>query len=102
MRCRGAFSREALVPLLPLGMIVDRLARPALSKINNHIHRLLVAAATVALGLACLIVGLAYFASSLWHALVPAIGTIGADLSLGAIYSGLAISLILAGSRLAR
>jgi hypothetical protein len=90
------------VPFRQLGAFADRLAEPALTRIKDHIHAVLLAAAILALGVAFLVIGLGYLASSLWHALVPAIGTVGADLLLGAIYIMVAVSLFLAGSRLAR
>jgi hypothetical protein len=73
-----------------------------LTRIKDHVHALLLAAAVLALGIAFLITGLGYLASSLWHALVPAIGTVGADLLLGGVYITVAVSLFLGGSRLTK
>ena len=81
---------------------VDRLAEPVFAKIKHQIHRLLIACAIVAAGIALLVTGMAYFASSLWHALVPALGTVGADLLLGFAYAGAAAALLLGGLRLGR
>jgi hypothetical protein len=85
-----------------LSAFADRLAEPALTRIKDHIYALLLAAAVLGLGVAFLITGLGYLASSLWHALVPAIGTVGADLLLGAVYILVAISMFMGGARLAR
>jgi hypothetical protein len=90
------------VPFRRLGAFADRLAEPALTRIKEHVHAVLLAAAVLALGIAFLITGLGYLASSLWHALVPAIGTVGADLLLGGVYITVAVSLFLGGSRLTK
>ena len=85
-----------------LASFADRLAEPALAKIKQQIHRLLMATAIVAVGVAFLVAGIAYFASSLWHALVPVLGNVGADLLLGVLYAGVAAALLLGGFRLVR
>ena len=90
------------MPLRQLSLFAGRLVEPVLGKIRDQIHRLLVAAAVLATGVACLIAGLAYIAASLWHALVPALGTVGADLLLGSLYAILATCLLMAGFGLAK
>jgi hypothetical protein len=85
-----------------LSTLADRLAEPALNKLRQQVHRFLMAAATLALAIGCLIAGLAYLASSVWHALVPMLGTVGADLVLGAVYVILATTLFWMGSKLAK
>jgi hypothetical protein len=90
------------VLLSHLASFADRLAEPAFAKIKRQIHRLLLASAIVAAGIAFLVAGIAYFASSLWHALVPVLGNVGADLLLGALYAGVAAMLLLGGLRLVR
>ena len=96
------YSAGPSVPLRQLGIFAGRLVEPALAKVKDQIHRLLVAAAILATGVACLVAGLAYIASSLWHALVPALGTVGADLLLGSLYAILASCLLMAGFGLAK
>jgi len=88
--------------LRQLYAIADGLTGHAISKVKQSAHRLLMAGVTLALGVACLVAGLAYLASSLWHALVPAVGTVGADLILGTVYALVATALLVGGSRLAR
>ena len=90
------------MPFRQLSVLADRLAEPVVTRIKDHVYALLLAAALLGLGVAFLITGLGYLASSLWHALVPAIGTVGADLSLGAVYILVAVSMFLGGARLAR
>ena len=92
--------------LSPLASFADRLAEPILigikTKIRAEVHRLFAALAIVAAGLAFLLAGIAYFASSLWHALEPAMGTVGADLFLGLLCGGVAAALLFGGLRLVR
>ena len=89
-----------------LASFADRLAEPALThisaKIRNEVNRILMAVALVAAGIAFLVAGIAYFASSLWHALQPAMGNVGADLFLGFLYGGVAVALLFIGLRLTR
>lgn len=89
-----------------LASFADRLAEPALTgiknKIRGEVHRILMALAIVAAGIAFLVAGIAYFASSLWHALQPAMGNVGADLFLGLLYGGVAAALLWGGLRLVR
>ncbi len=92
--------------LRQLASFADGLAQPVLigikTKIRNEAHRLLAAVTIVAAGIAFLVAGIAYFASSLWHALEPVMGTIGADLLLGCLYGGVAVALLMGGLRLVR
>lgn len=85
-----------------LASFADRLAEPVLAKVKQQIHRLMIATAIVAAGIAFLVAGIAYFASSLWHALVPVLGNVGADLLVGVLYAGLAGALLLGGLRMVR
>jgi len=89
-----------------LASFADRLAEPALigikTKIRWEVHRLFAALAIVSAGLAFLVAGIAYFASSLWQALEPAMGRVGADLFLGLLYSAAAAALLTGGLRLVR
>ena len=89
-----------------LASFADRLAEPVLigikTKIRNEVHRILAAVAIVAAGIAFLVAGIAYFASSLWHALEPAMGRVGADLFLGLLYGAVAAALLMGGLRLVR
>lgn len=90
----------ALLPFL--APLAARVARPVVERAKHQIHRILVALALVAVGVASIVVGLAYLASSLWHALVPLLGTVGADLALGACYGTIALITILLGLGLVR
>jgi hypothetical protein len=79
-----------------------RLTEPALAAVKNQLNRLLIAGCLAAAGVACVIVGLAYFASSLWHALVPTIGMARADFVLGLSYAAIAIVLLAIALRMVR
>lgn len=79
-----------------------RLTEPVVAEVKIQLHRVLLAVSLGATGVACVIVGLTYFASSLWHALVPALGTVGADLVLGAAYAMVAATLLVLSFRLVR
>jgi polyferredoxin len=91
-----SLSNLALALLKP---VAYKLTRPLAKEVRTEIHRLLVAVSLSAAGIACLIVGLSYFASSLWHALVPILGTVGADFLLGTLYALLAGILLFFGLR---
>lgn len=78
------------------------LTRPIVAEVKIQVHRVLLAVALAATGVACIIVGLTYFASSLWHTMLPLIGSIGSDLLLGGLYVGLAVLLLLGGFRMVR
>jgi zinc transporter ZupT len=82
--------------------VVRRLADPVLREAKEQIRRLLIAVSFAATGVACVVVGLTYFASSAWHALVPAVGTVGADLILGFAYAVVAGGLLFVASRMVR
>jgi hypothetical protein len=82
--------------------ILERLAEPAMRNVKNHIRQTLIAVAAIGTGVACLIAGLSYFASSLWHALAPHLGNVGADLVLGCSYAMAAVALIAWGLRSGR
>lgn len=82
--------------------IATRLVEPVVAKAKLELRRLVIALCLAATGIACIIAGLAYVASSLWHALVPAIGTVGADVTLGVFYTLLAFTLLLISSRMLR
>ena len=90
----------ALLPFL--APLAERVARPAIDRVKHQVHRTLVALALIGVGVASAVVGLAYFASSLWHALVPFVGTVGADLVLGTCYGTVALVTIVLGLRLVR
>lgn len=85
-----------------LGPLARTLSEPLVTELRAQVYRLLIAICLGATGVACVIVGLAYFASSLWHGLTPVIGVIGSDLLLGALYGLLAIVLLRAGSKMVR
>ena len=95
----GFFSRFAqrYLMLRSLAPVAERALKPVMDSIKEQTYRVLIALALVAVGVACLITGLTYFASSLWHALEPHLGTIGADLVLGVGYSVIAVITIAVG-----
>ena len=63
-----------------------RLTQPVVKEAKHQVSRFFTALSLAAAGVACVTVGLAYFASSLWHALVPVLGTVGAVLIVCMIY----------------
>ena len=85
-----------------LAPILERLVEPAVRHVKSHIRQILGAVAAIGTGVACLVAGLAYFASSLWHALAPRLGNVGADLVLGCSYGTAAVALIILGLRMGR
>jgi type VI protein secretion system component VasF len=95
----GFFSRFAqrYLMLRSLAPMAERAFKPLMDGIKQQTHHLLIALALVAVGVACLVTGLAYFASSLWHALEPHLGMVGADLVLGVAYSAIAVVAIAVG-----
>jgi len=90
------FAQRYLM-LRSLAPVAERALKPVMDGVKEHTHRILIALALVAAGVACLIAGLAYFASSLWHALEPHLGAVGADLVLGVGYSVIAVIAIMVG-----
>jgi len=95
----GFFSRFAqrYLMLRSLAPVAERALKPVMDSIKEQTYRVLIALALVAVGVACLITGLAYFASSLWHALEPRLGPVSADLILGVAYSVIAAITIAVG-----
>lgn len=79
-----------------------RLTEPLVAAAKTQAHRMLIAVCLATTGIACIIAGLSYFASSLWHALVPIIGTVGADLFLGFSYASIAAMLLFGSFRMVR
>jgi hypothetical protein len=79
-----------------------RVTRPVVAEAKIQVRRLLIAIALCATGVACAVGGLAYAASSLWHALAPLIGTVWSDLLLGGLYAGLAAILLGLGFKAVR
>jgi hypothetical protein len=92
-------SNLLMTLLKPLAV---RLTAPLVAEAKNQFHGVLVAFCLAATGIACVVTGLAYFASSLWHGLVPIIGTVGADLILGFSYAGVAAALLIGSVRMVR
>jgi hypothetical protein len=78
------------------------LADKAAFAIKRQLQHWLVAVALVLLGVAMLIAALSYLASAIWHALSPAIGSIGADLVIGGSYCFLAATSVSVGLRMVR
>jgi hypothetical protein len=95
----GFFSRFAqrYLMLRSLAPVAERALKPVMDSIKEQTYRVLIALALVAVGVACLITALAYFASSLQHALEPVFGTVGTGLILGALYSAIAAITIAVG-----
>ena len=82
--------------------LADELAGRGIRAVQAYIYRLFFAAAAMLVGIGCVVAGLAYLASALWHALVPHLGNTGADILLGCAYAVMAVILIAMGFRAAR
>ena len=80
----------------------ERAVRPVVEGIKDHIHRILVALVLAAIGVACLITALSYIASSLRNVLLPMLGSVGTDLTLGLAYALAGACAILIGLGFAR
>lgn len=85
-----------------LKLTLTQLSRPLLKRIEEHVYRLVIAVAVIALGISCLIICLAYLGTALRQSLVPVMGLVGADVLLGVIFGLVATVLIFLGLRAAR
>lgn len=92
---------KSLLAALLKPMLVH-LTEPLIAEAKRELRRILIALSLAATAAACIVVGLTYFASSLWHALVPLIGTVGADVILGVAYALIAAPLLLIASKMTR